>query len=463
MADSWRDPAAVYISLTSPPKIVEASPEWLAMFRLDAKRCLGRTLNCVQGPETAAVKLAGLVDGVRSAKAVTARVVLYTSEGEKALYFLCASPARGPLGHPPVCKLTMVKCPKKDPRVVDEVVETHSKVTVSRAGCFGVSSDAVQYKMAVADDGRCKLIVEAAKPFRIVCSSDEFERKYGFTREQVVNRSLSFIQGPDTDMSAWLGLFDSVLAGRSQHLPLVHTYARNGTDESVCLRLTPVLGTSDINFVLVVLDPPEHSSAVYPPKLFRAVSESASCPCPTEVATVRPSRVRPNESHFRSRTSSAEPPPPQMGSQEPCQRSRRLSAKNMGMEHKISLQHAPDSRLLSHENVLAHEQALVHGVVWHDWHAVREHEQRCQSGSLLSCNISALARPEWPRAQANISEICSKACPSIAEETWAERQRDRDVTRERQEETRETTRNVGPLHTVTPADIMARWNLGSAR
>jgi len=330
--ESRRDPAAVYISLTSPPKIVKASPEWLAMFRLEATRCLGRTLNCVKGPETAAEKLAGLVDGVvHSAKTATTRVVLYTSEGKKALYAIRASPARGPLGHPPVCKLTMVK------------------------------SDAVPYKMAAADDGSCKLLVEAAKPFRVVYSSDEFERKYDFTREYVVNRSLSLIQGPNTDMGAWRGLFDSVLTGRSQHLPLVHTYARNGTDESVCLRLMPVLGASDIDFVLVTLDPPEPSNVVYPSTLLNTVSESVSCQCPTEVATGWPgsSRVCPNKNQSRSSTSPTEHPLPRMDSQEPFQKGRRLSAQNISATHMAPPQQAPDSWLLSHENVLAHEQQVM--------------------------------------------------------------------------------------------------------
>ena len=107
-AASPADPAAVYISLTSPPKILKASPKWLEMFLLEAKTCLGRTMNCLLGPETAADKLVALIDGVRGDRTGTARIVLYTTEGEKGLYALSATPARGPLGQNPlVCKLTM--------------------------------------------------------------------------------------------------------------------------------------------------------------------------------------------------------------------------------------------------------------------------------------------------------------------------------------------------------------------
>lgn len=143
-------------------------------------------------------------------------------------------------------------------------------------------------------------------------------------------------------------------------------------------------------------------------------------------------------------------------------------------------QRPPDTQLLSHENLLAHEKALVcRGDDWHDWHAVREHTQYFQSRRLddlssrrlddsLSRNLSAspastgvrfsLGRQEWPREQANRSGIFSTACHSISEETMIERER--DVTREKQKETQETRLNAGPYHVVTPADIMARWNLG---
>jgi len=205
------------------------------------------------GPETALHKLTELVTAVHNAKTDTARMVLYNADGEKVCACLCsaciacqgtvqqakrlcflqglfelrASPARGPFGHPPVCKLSMFR------------------------------TDAIPFKTAAVDDGSCKLIVEATKPFRIVACTDAFQSRFGFTREQTINRTAGLIQGPGTDIRAWLALFESALAGRSQHLNLVHTYSHDGSDEIACLRMTPVLGASDIDFVLVAFNPPE--------------------------------------------------------------------------------------------------------------------------------------------------------------------------------------------------------------
>ena len=289
------DPAVVYISLTSPPKILKASPAWLEMFRLEAQTCLGCSMNCLLGPETVAEKLVALVDGVRGARAGTTHIVLYTSEGDKALYALSATPACGPFGqNPPVCKLTMVK------------------------------SDAVPYTLAAVDDGRCKLVVEAARPFRIVTCTKEFERKYGFPREHAVNKPLSIIQGPDTDVHAWRALLDSALQGCAQHLPLVHAYARNGSGlgESVCLRLTPVLGASDIDFVLVALDPPE------PPSAFVEPSSRLHRGSTAAVAAERPSCARISESQSPIRITPTERHPRTV-SQEPCNRGTRSGAPNL--------------------------------------------------------------------------------------------------------------------------------------
>ena len=125
---------------------------------------------------------------------------------------------------------------------------------------------------------------------------------------------------------------------------------------------------------------------------------------------------------------------------------------------------------LSEENLLAHEKALAcRGDVWHDWHAVREHTQHCQSRKTCSRTLSASPtfRAYSPRAQVEPREqadklaynIFSTACPSISE-IRVERHRDRVVPSRRgkqQETNRQETRYAVP---ITPADIMARWNLG---
>jgi len=123
---------------------------------------------------------------------------------------------------------------------------------------------------------------------------------------------------------------------------------------------------------------------------------------------------------------------------------------------------------LSEENLLAHEKALAcRGDVWRDWHAVREHKQHWNSRNTSSRNLSASLtfRAYSPRAQPGKREekleknMFSTACLSISE-TRAERHKDRVVPSRRgkhQETNRVETMYAEP---ITPADIMARWNLG---
>jgi hypothetical protein len=211
--------AGIYVSITGPPKIIKAAPEWLDMFGLEARACLGRTLNAVAGPESDMQRLKEMVEAVRNGRQASGRTVFYTARGEKALYSLRAKPARG-LGGMQVCKLTMQK------------------------------SDALSYKTAAADDGSCKVVLGLEKPYRIMSTSDGFERKYGFAREESANRTLGLIQGPETDVRGWLALVEGAQAGRSQ-AGTMKTYARDGTALCESVRVAPVLGRADIEFVVV--------------------------------------------------------------------------------------------------------------------------------------------------------------------------------------------------------------------
>ena len=214
---------SVYISLTTPPKIIRTTPEWLETFGLEVQHCLGRTLNVIVGPETDPGKVNLLVDAVRGgSSSASARIVLYTSVGEKRLYTVRSRQARGALGVPPICKLTMQV------------------------------SDAVPFKTAAVDDGLCKVIVHAEKPFRIVGCTDAFERRYGLSREQAVNRTLDIIQGPER-MKAWLALFDSAMKGIAQQSAIM-TYARDGSALRERVLITPVLGGQDVDFIVVTME-----------------------------------------------------------------------------------------------------------------------------------------------------------------------------------------------------------------
>ena len=219
--DAQSEPCAagIYVSITGPPKIIKAAPEWLDMFGLEARACLGRTLNAVAGPESDMQRLQEMVEAVRNGRQASGRAVLYTARGEKALYSLWAKPARGQ-GGMQVCKLTMRK------------------------------SDALSHKTAAADDGSCKVVLGLEKPYRIMSTSEGFERKYGFAREESANRTLGLIQGPETDARGWLALVEGAQAGRSQ-AGTMKTYARDGTALCESVRVTPVLRRADIKFVVV--------------------------------------------------------------------------------------------------------------------------------------------------------------------------------------------------------------------
>ena len=210
--------AGIYVSLRGPPKIIKATSEWLDMFGLEAPACVGRTLNTIAGPETDLQRLKHMVEAVRNGRPASGAAIFYTSRGERALYLIRAKPARG-LDGMPVCKLTMQR------------------------------SDAVAFKTAAAEDGSCKLVLSLEKPFRIVSSTDEFERTYGFTREESANRTLGLILGPETDVRGWLALVEHARAGRSQ-TGTIQTYTREGAALRETVRVTPVLGASDIEFLV---------------------------------------------------------------------------------------------------------------------------------------------------------------------------------------------------------------------
>jgi hypothetical protein len=211
---------AVYLSLSSPPKIVQATPEWLAIFALEAQACVGRTMNLLVGPDTDMSKFKELLDVVRNHKSGKTRMVMYTAQGDRGLYLISGKPSRSTHGQQVLCKLKMQRI------------------------------NVIPYKTAAAQDGTVKLVVEAVKPFRIVCASDEFADQYGISREQAMSRTLGIIQGPETDMHTWLSLLDHAISGFSRQTTIV-TYARDGTAVRGNMRLKPVLGKVDIDFILV--------------------------------------------------------------------------------------------------------------------------------------------------------------------------------------------------------------------
>jgi hypothetical protein len=202
--------------------VVKASPAWLGMFGLARDECVGRTLNIVAGPDTDLHLLRRMVETVRGGRQAAGRLVFYTSHGTRDVYVVQAKPATGGPGGMAVCKLTM------EP------------------------SGAVAFKTAAAEDGACKVVVSLEKPFRIVSSTDEFERRYGFSRDESANRTLGLIHGPETDVRSWLAMVEGAQAGRTLTGTML-TYARDGAALRASVRVAPVLGRSDIEFAVVTL------------------------------------------------------------------------------------------------------------------------------------------------------------------------------------------------------------------
>jgi len=218
--------AAVYVSQSATSKVVKVTQKWLEMFHLEEAHILGRSLNILFGPDTNAELLTGLVHKAVNGKQGAVCVFLYTSRGEKGLYSVRSKPVQGrdKAGSAgPVCRLSM-------------------QVT-----------SAVPFKMAAADDGACKLIVDAQRPARIVEATGALEQKYNVSREHVISRTMSFLQGPETDVRLCRSLLDEALAGNASEA-VVTTYTADGTSLPVTMRCTPVVGKVGIDFVLVALD-----------------------------------------------------------------------------------------------------------------------------------------------------------------------------------------------------------------
>jgi len=161
---------------------------------------------------------------------------------------------------------------------------------------------------------------------------------------------------------------------------------------------------------------------------------------------------------------------------------RRHSGENLEQDDT----HQDTKNKLSQENVLAHEKDLDRrGDGQHDWSAVRQHKQHrqlekvtCFQSPILSASSTiptfpARVQPGWTEQKLDKLELCSTACPSIRE-TQTERQLvqsihtlphayTHSVTRGGDVALEKPKKGMGKIRkekSVTPADIMARWNLG---
>jgi hypothetical protein len=79
-----------------------------------------------------------------------------------------------------------------------------------------------------------------------------FDRRFSLKADEVISRTLGIIQGPQTDVRAWLELIDGALAGCSTN-GVISVYMRDGTAATEAICCTPVLGKDDIEFVRITI------------------------------------------------------------------------------------------------------------------------------------------------------------------------------------------------------------------
>ena len=223
--------------------------EWLAMVELDAETVAGSSLNVVTG--TDGRKVAKVVEAVRQGKQGSTTAVLYTPLGI-ALYAIDAYPREDPTGDP-ICELRMQKC------------------------------DSVAFNTALAEDGRCKLVVAANAPFCIVGVTAEFEQQFGFRRELALDRTLGLIQGPETDVLGWHAICECALKGDTAKL-VVKAYTKDGAVRSCHMRVRPVLERGSARYLEMTFCDPAHMEARGSAERFQLRGQALS--------TRRPSRSR---------------------------------------------------------------------------------------------------------------------------------------------------------------------------
>jgi len=138
--------------------------------------------------------------------------------------------------------------------------------------------------------------------------------------------------------------------------------------------------------------------------------------------------------------------------------------------------------MLSHANLVAHEKKLVcKGDTWHHWHAVREHKERRQRDIISSyppafpaTQTTCSLLSKQPKNQTGESErlgpdkrqvepTAGRSSTVTDGKAAAQTQEQKSISfsvdmakRGQKERKREKTRKV---EHITPADIMARWNL----
>jgi len=92
-------------------------------------------------------------------------------------------------------------------------------------------------------DGRVQVITSKDEPFVIVWASEAWLQLCGYSRKEVIGRTLDVIEGPQTSEAAYEQLLSVMRAGQAVTLPMVN-HTRAGHAFSHMLRVEPLCDTS---------------------------------------------------------------------------------------------------------------------------------------------------------------------------------------------------------------------------
>jgi hypothetical protein len=211
----------VVLAVERPWRILRASPEWLAEFDFAPHMVLGRSLAVIQGPATHGGRFEELLETARWAKQAQGVIACYTRQGQEGAYHLRVHG----LG--------------------DARDNTTYRLSFTR--CNGTS-----WKIATADDGVAKAVIDASEPWRAVHVSHELADLYGLLPVEMLGRSLSVVHGPKTDHGKWASLLHAGALGLSPSAVLM-TWTRDCRELCTEVTVMPVLsGDCSILHVLLI-------------------------------------------------------------------------------------------------------------------------------------------------------------------------------------------------------------------
>ena len=213
----------VLVGLHHPWRILNDSQEFLDLFQLASTECFERPLAIVVGPETNSARVMEMLEAASCGMETTANLVLYARSGQESSFFVHAKPFGSPL-NPSGCLFSII------------------------------SAHAQSQAAAVAEDGRVKVVVDAAS-FRVSHVSAAFQDMYGLPASIVLGRTLNVIHGPGTDLSKWRSMLSQSSKGMPVKDKLV-TVTRDGVQMNNLMELHPVMNQHGyVSHVLVEIAP----------------------------------------------------------------------------------------------------------------------------------------------------------------------------------------------------------------